>query len=179
MAKLGRKILVGVGVIAAGAVIVLFVTPFGKGVRDIWSSGAVQAAVAPHEDKTYDAKSSDENLKALSTALKLYHDSEGQYPDAAKWMDEIAPRLVLNDLPKKEADKKLVRPDLAGQADAYGYAMNDVAGGQYKDDLKKGTILIFESSSTVRNAHGNPLDAKDFKAGGRALTIEGDLVSLK
>jgi len=178
MAKLGRKILTGVGVLAGVSLVVLFVTPFGKGLRDVWGSGAVQAAMAPHHDGTYDAKSSDDNLKALSTALKLYHDSEGQYPDAAKWMDQIAPRLILNDLPKKEADKKLVRPDLTGTADAYGYAMNDAAGGKYKDDLKKGTILLFESSSTARNAHGNPSDAKEYKAGGRALTIEGTLVNL-
>jgi hypothetical protein len=172
----GKKLLVGLGALVALAVIGLFTTSFGKGLRDLWGSGAIQASVLKPERRTYDDKSSDENLKALSTAIKLYHESEGAYPDSDKWMDEIAPRLILNDLPKKEADKKLVRPDLAGQSDQYGYAMNDAASKKYRDDLPKGTILLFESSSTVRNAHGDP--KKDGKAGGRSVTIEGNLVNL-
>lgn len=174
--SVGRKLLIGLGAVIALAIVGLYTTSFGKGLRDLWGSGAIQAAVEKPTRRTYDAKSSDENLKALSTAIKLYHESEGAYPSAAKWMDEIAPRLILNDLPKKEADKKLIRPDLAGQADAYGYAMNDAASGKYRDDLPKGTILLFESTATGRNAHGDP--KKDRKPGGRALTIEGNLVDL-
>lgn len=165
---LGFLILVGV--------ILLFTTATGKAFRDLWKNGAIQAAVSKVPQRKYEDKSSDDNLKALFTAFKLYQDSEGQYPDASKWMDQIAPRLVLNDLPKKEAEKKLVRPDLAGQADAYGYAINDAAAGKYIGDLPKGTVLLFESSATARNAHGDP--KKDGKAGGRAVTIEGSLASV-
>ncbi|RYG25943.1 hypothetical protein EON82_05215 [bacterium] len=174
--SIGKKLLLALGALVALSVIGLFTTSFGKGLRDLWGSGAIQAAVEKPERRTYDAKSSDENLKALSTAIRLYHESEGAYPDATKWMDQIAPRLILNDLPKKEADKKLVRPDLSDQADAFGYSMNDAASKKYRDDLPKGTILLFESESTARNAHGDP--KKVGKPGGRALTIEGELVSL-
>lgn len=174
--SVGKKLLIGLAALVALAVIGLFTTSFGKGLRDLWGSGAIQAAVEKVPRRTYDAKSSDDNLRALSTAIKLYHESEGAYPNSEKWMDEIAPRLILNDLPKKEAEKKLVRPDLVGQTDAFGYAMNDGASKKYKDDLPKGTILLFESASTSRNAHGDPKN--DGKPGGRALTIEGDLVTL-
>lgn len=171
---LGKKIGLGAAAVAGIVVVVLFATPFGKGIRDIWRSGAVQSMVTKPPKRTYDASNSDENLKALSIALRLYQDSEGQYPDADKWMDQVAPRLILNDLPKKEADKKLVRPDV-GEGE-FGYAINDAAAGKYKGDLKKGTILLFESAATTRNAHGDP--KKDGRPGGRALTIDGDLVGL-
>lgn len=176
MGRMGRGKKIGIGALAVVGVglVVLFGTPFGKGIRDIWGSGAVQAVLDKPPRRTYDASSSDANLKALSTALRLFHDSEGAYPKADKWMDDIAPRLILNDLPKKEAEKKLVRPDV--EAGEFGYAINDAAAGKYRDDLKKGTILLFESVATGRNAHGNP--KKDGKPGGRGLTIEGDLVSL-
>ena len=176
MEAMGRakKIGIGVAAVAGIATAVLFATPAGKALRDIAGSGAVGAVLSKPPKRTYDATSSDANLQALSTALKLYHESEGQYPPAATWMDAIAPRLILNDLPKKEADKKLVRPDVG--AGEYGYAMNDAAAGKYRDDLPKGTVLLFESAATGRNAHGDP--KKDGKAGGRGVTIEGKGVSL-
>ena len=171
---LAKKIGLGaLGVVAVG-VVVLYTTSFGKGVRDVAGSGVVQEAMTKPPKRTYEAKDSAENLQALSTALRLYEGSEGQYPDAAKWTDEIAPRLVLNDLPKKEASKKLVRPGL-GEGE-YGYAMNEAAGGKYHGDLPKGTILLFESVSTARNAHGDP--RRDGLAGGKGLTIEGKIVPL-
>ncbi len=170
----GKKIGIGALAVLGAGVVALYTTSFGKGLRDIAGTGAVQSVLAKPPRRTYDASNSDANLKALSTAIKLYHDSEGAYPKADAWMDDIEPRLILNDLPKKEADKKLVRPDVA--EGKYGYAINDAAAGKYRDDLKKGTILLFESAATGRNAHGDP--KKDGKPGGRALTIEGDLVSL-
>ena len=174
---LGGKIGIGALVLVAAGTIVLFTTAFGKGIRDIWGTGAVQEAIVKkHEDHAYAAATSDENLKALATGLRLYESSEGAYPDAAKWMDQLTPRLILNDLPEKEAVKKLRRPDLAGSADAYGYAMNDAASGKYHGDLSKGTVLIFESAATAKNAHGDP--RKEGRRGGRALTIDGAIVSL-
>lgn len=160
------------GLLVLIAVIVLFATSFGKGIRDLWGSGAVQAAVAKHEDATYDSTSTDANLKALFTGMKLFQESEGQYPDAADWMEGLSPRLILNNLPKKEAEKKLIRPGVA--AGGYGYALNDAAAGKYVGDLPKGTVLLFESASTVRNAHGDP--KKDGLPKGRGVTIEGSLV---
>lgn len=174
---IGKKI--GLGALAAigVGVLVLYTTSFGKGLRDVWSTGAVQAMTKKHVDGTYSAESSVDNLKALSTGLKSYESSEGQYPDAAKWMDQLSPRLILNNLPKAEAEKKLVRPDLVGQEGAYGYAFNDAAAGKYRGDLAKGTILLFESAATGRNAHGDP--TTDGKPGGSALTIDGTIVALK
>lgn len=162
------------GLLVLVAVIVLFTTSFGKGIRDLWGSGAVQATVAKHEDTTYNSTSTDANLKALYTGMKLFQESEGQYADAADWMDKLSPRLVLNNLPQKEAEKKLVRPGVA--EGAYGYALNDAAAGKYVGDLPKGTLLLFESKPTARNAHGDPL--KDGLPHGRGVTIEGDLVPL-
>lgn len=170
---LAKKIGLGaLGIVAVG-VMVLYTTSFGKGVRDVAGSGVVQEAMTKPPKRTYEATDSAENLKALSTALRLYESSEGRYPDAAAWMDEIAPRLVLNDLPKKEAYKKLVRP---GVGEEYGYAMNDAAAGKYHGDLPKGTILLFESLSTERNAHGDP--RRGGLPSGRGLTIEGEIVPL-
>ena len=162
------------GLLVLVAVVVLFTTPFGKGVRDVWGSGAVQAAMAKHEDTTYDSSSTDANLKALYTGMKLFQESEGQYPDAKDWMDGLSPRLILNNLPKKEAEKKLVRPGVA--SGGFGYALNDGAAGKYVGDIPKGTVLLFESAATGRNAHGDP--KQDGLPMGRAVTIEGNLVSL-
>ncbi len=174
MADAARKVGIGVGAMVVVGAVVLFATPFGKGVRDIWGSGAVQAAVAEHQDLTYVDKSSDENLASFSTALKLYQSSEGQYPDADKWMDAILPRMILNNLPKQEAEKKLTRPGLP--PGGYGYAINAAAAGKYVGDLPKGTILVYESTATARNAHGDPKE--DGKPGGRGVSIEGTPVAL-
>jgi len=118
------------------------------------------------EKKEYDATST-ERLKAIHTALMLYHDSEGQFPAANGWMDAIENRLATNDLKKGEAEKKLHRPDLPdGQ---YGYSINAEAAGKYKDDLKPGAALVFESKATTRNASGNPKT----DASGASIGIDG------
>lgn len=172
--RFGKKLLGVVAGVAAGVLVVLFATPFGKGVRDIAGTGVVQDVLAKPEKQTYDSQDTDRNLEALATGLRLYQESEGAYPAAATWMDDLLPRLITNVLPKKEAEKKLVRPGVA--EGEFGYALNDAAAGKYVGDLPKGTILVFESAATGRNAHGDP--RKDGRKGGRALTIEGDLVSL-
>jgi len=165
---LGKRLLIGAAVLVAIVLVWLFAFPSGKAVRDIAGSGAIQDVLSKPERRTYDPSDTDENLRELALALKQYEASEGQYPAAAKWMDQLTPRLVLNDLPKKEAMKKLMRPGV-GEG-GYGYALNDKVAGHYKGDLPKGTILLFESKATGRNAHGDP--KKDAVPGAHAVTIE-------
>lgn len=167
-ASLGKKILVGAGVVVALAVVWLYTTSSGKAARDIAGSGVIQDAISKPERRQYDPSDTDKNLHELALALKQYEASEGQYPEGDKWMDQIGRNLILNDLPKKEAEKKLMRPGVA--EGEYGYALNDKVAGRYKGDLPKGTILLFESKSTARNAHGDP--KRDAIPGAHAVTIE-------
>lgn len=127
----------------------------------------------PPEKHAYNA-TSEQNLKALYQAMILHHDSEGQFPAAEKWMDDIESRLRTNDLQKEEEKKKLVRPDLAGQTGKFGYAMNDAAGGKYKDDVgdPSKTPLIYESKQDSRNAHGDPSSDRN----GLAITVDGSIL---
>jgi hypothetical protein len=115
-----------------------------------------------------------DNLRRMQTAMLLYNDSEEHFPEAAGWMDAIDLRLQTADLKKGEAEKKLVRPDLLGQADQFGYAMNDACSAKYKGDIKdpNRTPLIFESTETGRNAHGDPAKIRN----GIAITIDGTLL---
>jgi hypothetical protein len=127
----------------------------------------------PPEKHAYNA-TSEQNLKALYQAMILHHDSEGQFPDADKWMDSIENRLRTNDLQKEEEKKKLVRPDLAGQIGKFGYAMNDAADGKYKDDVgdPSKTPLIYESKQDTRNAHGDPSSDRN----GLAIAVDGTIL---
>jgi len=120
--------------------------------------------------KQYEGTTAD-NLRRLHTALMLYHDSEGQFPYAAGWMDAIENRLQTNDLLKGEGEKKLHRPEFANDSTKYGFAMNDQAGAKYKDDLPKSLILVFVSKGTERNAHGDPAT----QGSGMAITLDGKL----
>ena len=136
------------------------------------------------EMRKYEGTSRD-NLKALHTALMLYHDSEGQFPDAAAWMDAIKNRVKVADMAEAEAMKKFVNPMVRpGGAGSFGYAMNDAASKKYKDDLKdKGkTILIFDSRETGWNAHGDPkalMPSPPRPGGNLAITVDGTIVKLK
>lgn len=125
-----------------------------------------------------------ENLKAIHTALMLYHDSEGQFPSARGWMDAVKPRLKTNDLKPEEALKKLRNPTIQPPGeDVYGYAMNVAVSQKYKDDLKDpdSTILVFDSKDTRWNAFGDPMkDAADppRPGGNQAVTVGGKVVPL-
>ena len=125
------------------------------------------------EKHAYSA-TSEENLKAIYQAMDIYHESEGQYPDAANWMDAIQTRIKTNDLKRGEEQKKLVRPGFLGQEGKYGYAMNPAASGKYKDDIADhaNTPLIFESKVTTKNAHGNPEEIRE----GLAITVDGTIL---
>lgn len=133
------------------------------------------------EDRVYvgDVES---NLKALYRGMMLYHDSEEHFPESSGWMDAIKKRIQAGDMTEEEANKKLINPRArpAGP-DVFGFAMNDAASGKYKDDLKdpRKTILVFESSDTKRNAHGNPesLTPKSTKTGHNlGITVNGEIV---
>lgn len=169
--KLKKRLGMGcLGIVVIGGVVLAF-TPQGHLVLNLFKNGAIQAAVMPAAKRTYTA-TNEANLKAIYTALKLYHDSEGQFPKGDGWMDAIQNRIRADDMSKEEAAKKLIRPDLMGQTGQYGYELNDAAAGKYKDDLPKDTILVFESKQTGRNAHGNPQKERE----GAAITVNGQVL---
>lgn len=112
------------------------------------------------------------NLKAIRTAMMLYHDTEDQFPVDAGWMDAIIPRLRTNDLKEGEQLKKLHRPGFSD--DKFGYAMNSACGGKYKGDIPVGSVLVFESLATIKNAKGDP--KKD--GAGLGITIDGKIVTV-
>ncbi|MCX7800618.1 MAG: hypothetical protein N2109_09775 [Fimbriimonadales bacterium] len=149
---------------------------YGPVIRDFWNEGILQTYLFPQRKRAY-AGDSVANLKAQHTALMLYHESEGQFPEASGWMDAIENRLRTADMDREEALKKLRRPDLHDQPQAYGYAMNDAASAKYKEDVPEPakTPLTFETPDTARNAHG---PASSGLRGGNAISIEGGLLKL-
>ena len=175
MKKGGKKVVIGALTlifIGLGGVAYLV----GPEAASAWRAGFFQRE-ARHE---YVGTSLD-NLKRLHTAMLLYHDSEGQFPNAAGWMDAIENRLQTNDLKPGEGEKKLRNPALPENPEVYGYAMNSLASGKFKDDLPDPakTILLFDSQNTARNASGDPLkDAPNpARPGGNlAITIDGALL---
>lgn len=135
---------------------------YGPAIRDLWKEGIIQAFFEKDAKRKYDSNTRD-NLKALHTALMLYHESEGQFPYAEGWMDAIKSRIQTNDLTAKEAAKKFEG----------GYGLNDAASGHYKGDLTPVTILLFESSDKKWNSHGIPPKS------GLGIDIKGEIVQLK
>lgn len=156
-------------IVAGGAV-------YGPVIRDFWKEGILQSYLFPEKKRRYEGDTI-ANLRAQHTALLLYHESEGQFPEASGWMDAIENRLRTADMDKEEALKKLRRPDLQDQPDAFGYAMNDAASARYKEDIPEPakTPLTFESSNTERNAHG---PASGAPKGAHAVSVEGGLLRL-
>jgi len=181
----GKRLLRNVGcgclsVVVIGGGLLIF-TPVGRAFQTLWKRGFFESYVNPDDDLKYKATETD-NLKALYTAMMLYHESEGQFPVSSGWMDAIKPRIQTSDLAKGEAEKKLISPSLAGKTGQFGYAMNDLASGKYKGDLKDPkTILIFDSGDTMRNAHGDPkkLTPTPPRPGGNmGISIDGTVVKL-
>lgn len=160
-----RRVLLGCGVLGLAA-LGYAAWRFGPAAIDLYRAGFFSG----QQKHAYQGDTLD-NLRALHTALMLYHDSEGQFPIAEGWMDAVEPRLRTADLEPDEAAKKLVRP---GVQDGQGYAMNDAASGKYKDDVEPKVPLVFESRATGRNAHGDP--AKDRLPGGKAIATDGSLL---
>jgi len=171
-----KRLGVVVGLLVIVGIFVLFFTGPGEAFRDLWKRGVIQAELNKGDKRPYDANN-EGNLKAMRTALMLFHDSEGRFPSGDKWMDSIENRITASDMTGDEAKKKLVRPDLSSHPGEYGYAMNDKAAGKYKDDAGPTTILVFESKSTGKNAHGDPV--KDgMGAAYIGITVEGKIVRL-
>lgn len=169
--KWPKRIGIGcLGVVVLGVLALNFTGP-GRDVMNLWKNGTIPALIVKPPKRTYSA-TNEKNLMAIHTALMLYHDSEEKFPEAAGWMDAIKNRIRADDMDAKEAAKKLVRPDLVNQSDAYGYAINEAAAGKYKDDVGASTVLVYESKQTGRNAHGKPETDRD----GYAVTVEGKLL---
>jgi hypothetical protein len=144
---------------------------YGPLVLALWREGFFDKKTEAHN---YEGTTID-NLKYLRTALLGYEESEGQFPAAAGWMEAVQNRLNTDDLKKGEALKKLVSPELVGQEGKYGYAINDAVSGKYHGDIKDPkTPLIFESTDTAKNAHGDP--AKLRKPGGLAISVSGEIL---
>jgi hypothetical protein len=132
------------------------------------------------EMEIYNA-SNEKNLQALRTALMEYHESEGQFPDASHWMDAIKSRVKVDDMEASEVAKKYVNPLYPPSSNVFGYALNDAASKKYKGDLKSGTVLLFDSSDTSWDAHGDPRKLKPAtaaKGGDEGITVDGKIVKL-
>jgi hypothetical protein len=167
------------GLVAVLVLLILF-TPPGKAIRDLLGTGIVQASLSPKEMEQYHA-TTEGNLKAIYNALKLYQDSEGQFPDASGWMDAIQNRILVNNMTGEEAQKKLISPAVSATPGQFGYAMNDKASAKYIGDLDPKMPLIFDSSNTAKNAHGTPdtLLPKPPRSGqNMGITVDGTIVKL-
>ena len=158
-----------------GVVVLVLGVWLGPLIYDGFKSGLIQSLFAGDPNRKYEGTTT-ENLKAMRTALMLYHDSEGQFPRADGWMDAISQRLLQTaDLADKEGEKKMIRPALLGNPGQFGYSLSDAASGRYKGDIKDPkTPLIFESADTKRNAHGDP--AKSKMRGGYAIAVDGTII---
>lgn len=134
-------------------------------------SGQFNDVIQKTEKVTYQGNTND-NLKAIRTALLLYHDNEDHFPEASGWMDAIAPMLRTNDLQEGEEWKKLKNPSLGGlSADEYGYAMSEEVAGRNRADLQGDPILVFESpKNRAKNAAGDPTVEK-----GHQISLKGTL----
>ena len=175
--KVGAGLLIVVALGAGG----LFLTAPGQAIRDIWGTGALQAAMSEPEMRAYHA-STESNFKAIYTAMKIYEESEGAFPPADRWMDAIKGRMVVSDMTEEEAAKKLVSPSCVGKAGEFGYAMNEAASGKYSGDLDAKMPLIFDSSDTKRNASGSPeklLPSPPRAGKNMAVSVDGKLIDIK
>lgn len=123
------------------------------------------------EKRAYEGTSI-ENLRAMHTALMLYHDSEGQFPEASGWMDAARPYVKTADLADGEELKKFQNPGLGGGSNVFGYAMNDAASAMYIDDIEEPsrTPLVYETDEPEWNAHGTPT------TDGLGIAIDGTLL---
>lgn len=154
---------------------------YGPVIHDLW--GIIVAAVSKTEKRAYNG-TNDDNLRAIRTALMLYHESEGQFPQASGWMDAVKDRIQTNDLTLDQALRKLRNPTLRSKGpDVFGYAFNDALSAKYKGDIKDPKmLLVFDSSITRWDAHGDPklLKPKSASDGGDSgITLDGTIVKLK
>lgn len=158
--------IVGTVAVAAALGLVWWVYPV---VRDLVGAGFLDRG----EAATYVA-SREANLRAIRTALLQYHDSEERFPFANGWERAIADRLRPSNMSAKDAEKKLVRPDLQGTGPGVGYAISSAHAGRYRDDVPKAeTVLVYESRQRVPSASGRFSEDGD----GMGITMDGSLVT--
>ncbi len=141
----------------------------------------IRAGFLEQDPKLRYSGTSMDNLKALHTAMMLYHESEGQFPHSDAWMEAVEDRIYIANMKKADARKKLVNPLLPPVPGQFGYAMNDAASAKYKDDVPEPskTPLLFDSSDTSRNAHGDPkklLPSPPRPGGNLGVSIEGAIL---
>jgi hypothetical protein len=141
-----------------------------KGVFALFRSGFAQGLMKP--EKTEYQGSTEANIKALRTALLLYHENEDQFPAANGWMDAMKNQVKTNSLKPGEELKKF-KVDGVGPEE-FGFAMSDIASQKNKTKLKPDDVLVFVSKDKRWNAHGKPDDI----GAGFAITLEGKLVRI-
>lgn len=160
------QVLIGVVLVLVGAGIWAFPT-----LRDL-------STLLPQREKKIGwTPGTEVNLKALYTAMMLQHDSDGQFPQGGQWMDLLVKRVRNETLQTGAENEKFIDPVAGGKAGQFGFAMNDAAVGKYKDDIKdKNMPLIFESTDTKWDAHGDP--AKIGRKNGIGISVDGKVVRL-
>lgn len=143
-----------------------------------WPTLRNLASLLPSNEKKQGwTPSTVKNLNALYTGMMLQHESDGQFPKSDEWMDKIIIRVRTETLKKGAEKEKFVDPAAGGADGTYGFAMNDAASEKYKDDIKdKKMPLIFQSTDTAWNAHGDP--AKIGRKGGIGIAVDGSQVRL-
>ncbi|MEQ1821494.1 MAG: hypothetical protein ABL949_03205 [Fimbriimonadaceae bacterium] len=141
-----------------------------SGVFSLFRNGFAQALVKPKKEE-YEG-STEENIKALRTALLLYHDNEDQFPDASGWMDAIKNQLKSNNL-KPDEELKKFKVDGVGPTE-YGFAFTASASKKNKSELKPDEVLVYVSKDRVWNAHGKPNE----QGSGLAITVDGKILRI-
>jgi len=158
---------------AFGLVVILFLAFFGKPLYSLYKAGFL----APPPEKVGWTPETEKNLHVLYTGIMHVHDSDGTFPKSPTWMDKVITRVRTETLKKGAEKEKFVDPAAGGKSGEYGFAMNDVASGKYIDDIKdKKTPLIFQSTDSTWNAHGDP--AKIGRKGGIGVAVDGSVVKL-
>jgi hypothetical protein len=96
-------------------------------------------------------------------------------------MDSIKNRIRVDNMSEAETNKKFINPLYPAKSGVFGYGFNDAAGEKYKGDLKPKTILVFDSTETGWNAHGDPQKLKPkgpYPGGQEGITVDGTIVKL-
>ncbi len=168
-----RRLLAGIGIVLALAILVLAVW-IGPVIWDFWRSGFLKG-----QDRNAYEGGRKENLIALHRAVMLYAESEGGLPDAEGWMDAAMTRAETADLGREEALKKFIRPGVEGP-EKFGYGMNAALSRLYPGDAEKPAelILLFESRSQEWNFSGDPVadsGAGETIDGAIGVTLEGSI----
>ncbi len=137
------------------------------------STGKVQLQKSPRRLYTADRN---ENLQSLHTALMLYLDNEGHFPEAGSWMDAIRKNLRPSDMLEGEEVKKLKNPAITGglSEEEYGYRFNKALSFKDRSSVDKPTTIVVEESpdDLKYNAAGTPKAGK----GTRAIAADGSIV---